>query len=158
MRQKIRLEYEQRLHFIYAPCPLTPVLRKSNVEPWCFSMQLCAFCKTKNTALYENGVPICLECADARTTRESPTTDQRTRSVLLQDILELTARIDEASKEFDEIMRQFPSGLPHPDGVQRMKNISIKLSAARQELMTAHRRLHEYLDSGIVPEDLKRSG
>jgi hypothetical protein len=120
-------------------------------------MPLCAFCKIKNTALYENGVPVCLDCAEARTNVESPATDHQTRSVLLQDILELTARINETSKEFDEIMRQVPSGLPHPDGVQRMKNVSVKLSAARQELMKAHHRLDKHLNRGIVPEDLERS-
>jgi hypothetical protein len=141
-----------------ADCPLTPVLQKGNLRFWYLSMELCVFCKTKNTALYENGVPICLECADRRTKRKSPATDHETRRVLLQDILELTARINETSKEFDEIMRQVPSGLPHPDGMQRIKNVSVKLSAARQELMKAHQRLDEHLNPRVVPEDLKRSG
>jgi len=121
-------------------------------------MERCARCKAEDTALYENGVPICLKCANARINPKPPATDQQIRSTLLQDILELTARIDAASAEFDEVMRQIPSDLPHPDGVQRIKNVSAKLSTARQELMKAHRRLDEHLDSGIVPEDLKRSG
>jgi len=93
---------------------------------------------------------------NARTTPTHPPPDQQIRSTLLQDILELTARIDQASAEFDEVMRQIPSDLPHPDGVQRIKNASAKLSTARQEL--THHRLDEHLDRGIVPEDLKRSG
>jgi hypothetical protein len=137
---------------------LTPVLRRRRVGAWYFSMQLCAFCKTKITALYENGVPICLDCASGRTGRKSQATDQQTRSLLLQDILKLTARINEATTEFDKIMRQVPSGLPHPDGMQRMKNVSVKLSMARQELMKAHRRLDDYVESGTVPEDLKQVG
>jgi len=121
-------------------------------------MERCARCKAEDTALNENGVPICLKCANARINPKPPATDQQIRSTLLQDILELTARIDAASAEFDEVMRQIPSDLPHPDGVLRIKNVSAKLSTARQELMKAHRRLDEHLDSGIVPEDLKRSG
>jgi hypothetical protein len=85
--------------------------------------------------------------------------DQQTiRDALLQDILEWTARIDETSAEFDDVMRQIPGDLPHPDGIQRMENISAKSATARQELMKAHRRLDEYLDRAIVPDDLKPSG
>jgi hypothetical protein len=29
-------------------------------------MEKCAFCKIENTELYENGVPICLDCSRAR--------------------------------------------------------------------------------------------
>jgi hypothetical protein len=29
---------------------------------------------------------------------------------------------------------------------------------ARKEMMTAHKRLSDFVDRGIVPEDLKRSG
>jgi hypothetical protein len=120
-------------------------------------MERCARCKVEDAALYENGVPICLKCVNARSNAKPATTDQQVRSTLLQDILELTARIDEASAEFDEVMRQIPSDLPHPDGVQRIKNISAKLSTARQELMNAHRRLDDHLDRRIVPEDLKQA-
>src|SRR6266404_997113 len=51
-----------------------------------------------------------------------------------------------------------PSGLQHPDGAQRIKNASNKLSLARKEMATAHNRLNDYLSRGIVPEDLKLSG
>jgi recombinational DNA repair protein (RecF pathway) len=121
-------------------------------------MERCALCKTEVTVLYENGVPICLKCANTRTNPKPPAAAQQTQSALLQDILETSARIDEVSAEFDQVMRQIPSDLPHPHGVQRIKNVSAKLSRARQELMKAHRRLDEHLDRGIVSEDLKRSG
>ncbi len=121
-------------------------------------MELCAFCKTKETALYESGVPICLGCADARTKRKPPATEQDVRRALLQDVLELTARTNEATKEFEAVMGKVPSGLPSPDGTQRIKNASGKLTTARNELMKAHRRLDEYFGRGIVPDDLKRTG
>ena len=121
-------------------------------------MEGCVFCKAKDTAQYENGEPVCLMCANARGNSNHAATDQQIRSRLLQDILQLTARIDEASAEFDEVMHHIPSDLPSPDGVLRIKNVSTKLSTARQELMQAHRRLDEYLDRGIGPEDPKRRG
>jgi hypothetical protein len=73
-----------------------------------------------------------------------PATEQDIRSVLLQDVLELTARLEDATSEFEAVAGQIPSGLPHPDGVQRIKNASSKLSSARNELMKAHRRLNEH--------------
>ena len=72
-------------------------------------MELCASCKTKETALYDNGVPICFECADVRTKRKPPATDQQIRSVLLQDVLELTARFTDASREFEVVTGQIPA-------------------------------------------------
>jgi len=79
------------------------------------------------------------------------------RNALLHDILEATAQHNEARDEFEVLMSQVPSGLPHPDGVQRIKNASTKLSIARDELMKAHSRLDGYLAGGIVPEDLQRN-
>jgi hypothetical protein len=120
-------------------------------------MAICALCKTQETHLYEKGVPICLDCADGRHKPKPPATDQQIRATLLQDVIELTARNEQATEEFEALTGQIPSGLPHPDGVQRIKNASAKLATARQELMKAHRRLDE-LDRGMVSENLKRSG
>lgn len=121
-------------------------------------MAQCAYCSAA-TELFDNGVPVCLECTEAHTIKRKPSaTALEIRTALFQDLLGATARNTEAIREFDEVMGQFPSGLPHPDGVQRIKNASNKLSAARKEMATAHNRLNDYLSRGIVPEDLKRSG
>ena len=53
---------------------------------------------------------------------------------------------------------RYPSGTPHPDGVQRIHNASHKLTQARDEMMNAHNRMNDFIERGIVPEDLKRSG
>jgi len=122
-------------------------------------MKKCAVCKVEETMLFDSGVPICLKCADARAKRnpqperKPPATEQDIRRTLLQDVLELTARTNEAAEEFRVVMERVPSGLPHPDGTQRIKNASDKLSTARKELMKAHRRLDEYFCHEI---DLKR--
>ena len=102
-------------------------------------MVQCARCKAE-TELYDNSVSICPNCA--------------VREKLTQEVLETTAKKGEAFRKFEEIMHQSPSGLPHPDGVQRIKNASNELSVARKEMARAYERLGNYLDRGIVPEDL----
>jgi hypothetical protein len=75
---------------------------------------------------------------------------------LLHNVLEATAQLNEARAEFEASM--VPSGLPHPDGIQRIKNTSSKLSIARKNMMAAHDRLDCFLQTGIAPEDVKRTG
>ena len=118
-------------------------------------MALCIHCKTEETELYENGSPICVKCADA-TRRKPAATQQEIRNALLHNILEATAQHNEARADFEESM--VSNGLPHPDGTQRIKNISNDLSIARKNMMVAYNRLDRFLQNGIVPEDLKRSG
>jgi len=137
---------------------MTPTFRARRVRDSVLVMERCAFCKADDTALYEKGVPICLKCVNARTSPKPRATDQQIRATLLQDVIELTARNERALEEFEDVAGQIPSGLPHPDGVQRIRNASAKLATARQELMKAHRRLDELDRRGIAPEDLKKSG
>jgi hypothetical protein len=111
-------------------------------------MAICAHCKTQETHLFENGVPICLDCADGHIKPKPPATDEQIRATLLQDVIELTARHEQAIEEFEAATGQIPSGLPHPDGIQNIKNVSAKLATARQELMKAHRRLDEHIERG----------
>ena len=73
---------------------------------------------------------------------------------MTQEVLEATANKAEAFRKFEAIMLQSPVGLPHPDGVQRIKNASNELSIARKEMARAYERLSAYLDRGTVPGDL----
>jgi len=59
--------------------------------------------------------------------------------------------------EFNAVTSDVPGFIPHPDGVQRIHNVSRKLSIARDEMMRAHKRLNAFIEHGIVPEDLKRN-
>jgi len=120
-------------------------------------MAVCSRCGA-NTELHANGVPVCLKCSDeGHTRRKRPNSDQL-RTSLVTSVVQATRKVSEASQQFSETLGKFPSGLPHPDGVQRIKNASNKLSLARNEMMTAHNRLNDFIERGIVPEDLKRSG
>jgi hypothetical protein len=52
-------------------------------------------------------------------------------------------------------MGQFPTGLAHQDGLRRIQNASNELTTARKEVMTAHKRLNDFVERGIVAENLK---
>ena len=114
-------------------------------------MARCAFCKSQEARLCEYGVPICGPCLDlGRAVRHGGDI----RSALDHDLLEATLQVDAASTEFKSMMEDIPSGLPHPDGTQRIQNSSRKLAAALRQREHAHNRLDDYLSRGIVPEDL----
>jgi len=122
-------------------------------------MAECTYCKAE-TQLYDRDVPICTQCAAARdgSPRKPPTAERNIRTSLLQELLETTARTAQAAREFEAVLSQFPSGLPHPDGTQRIKSASQNLTDAREALRKAHNRLSDYQDRGVIPEDLKRTG
>jgi hypothetical protein len=118
-------------------------------------MAECAYCKAK-TELYENGTPICVVCAEARAaTPRASLTESQIRLRLLEEVRQATARVNAASESFNVIINDIPSGVPHPDGALRVAQASRELSAARAEMMLAHRRLNEFLNLGVIPEDLR---
>jgi hypothetical protein len=123
-------------------------------------MAECAYCGVE-TQLYSSGVPICPKCSDEqekKASKKPPASGQSIRSVLVDDIASANARVNNASQAFLDVMGQIPTGFPLPDGSQHIHNVSHELSTARKDLMRAHTRLDDFLKTGIVPEDLKRSG
>lgn len=73
----------------------------------------------------------------------------------------LRAEVDRTHAEYDRVKQDFrllsadvPSGLPHPDGIQRIQNASRAQSFAMDAYETALKRLNRFLISGTVPEDL----
>jgi hypothetical protein len=114
---------------------------------------VCAFCKVRETQLYERDIPICVECADIRSQRKEAVTDPLIRTRLLQDVLEWTARVREAQNELEAVKME-ASSFPNSDGTQHVKNASRKLATAGDEYAKAHTRLARYFASGIEPDDL----
>ena len=104
-------------------------------------MAQCAYCKAE-TQLYFANVPVCIKCGDAR----SP---EQTRASLLQNVADATMRADVASEAFQKVVDEIPSGMPHSDGAQRIKNVSRQLSKARDEMMEAHRILDDYIKDDV---------
>src|SRR6185369_11921423 len=120
-------------------------------------MAECKFCKA-DTELYDSGVPVCVNCADAREAQRKPPSGDRVLHVLHEDFQAATDRARAAIQAFDAVTREARSGLPQPDGTQRIHNVSREVSQARIDLMRAHNRLSDYMSRSIVPDDLKRSG
>src|SRR6185312_13325357 len=112
------------------------------------------------TFMYEGGdIPVCIECSDARKAKcNASSLEHEIRNLLHREFLAATERATEATESFDATIREIPSGIPHPDGVQRIHNASREVSVARVQMMKAYNRLNDYLSRRIVPEDLKRSG
>jgi hypothetical protein len=111
-------------------------------------MARCAYCQTE-TELYAGAIPICIPCADLSPDRRAA------RAKLVQDLHEATLRADAATEAFTAIAGDIPSGMPQPDGIQRIQNASREMDAARKAMMTAHTRLNDFIEGGIMPEDLK---
>jgi len=119
------------------------------------AMAQCVYCKSE-TALYDAGQPICIACSEERDKKKTaPEAGDALRAILMRDLLRATARANAASDAFAEVAGDIPSGLPHPDGIQRIHNSSRELLEARKEVMKAHTRLNDLISRGIVPEDLK---
>ena len=116
----------------------------------------CAYCGAE-TQLYNSGVPICVICSDARESkRKPPTSEHQVVNILDQDLQAAMERAKAAAEAFAAATREIPSGIPHPDGTQRIHNASREISQARVGLMIAHNRLNDYLARGVVPDDLKQ--
>src|SRR6266550_6895488 len=97
-------------------------------------MAECTYCKAE-TFLYDVGIPVCLNCARGNGNGKPSTTTHDVRTTLVQELSQATERADSASEKFNAVMGEVPSGIPHPDGVQRLHNASREMSNAREELM-----------------------
>ena len=119
-------------------------------------MAECTYCKAE-THLYDSGIPVCVPCA-AQIAKGNRPAQRDVRTILVQNLTEATLRAESATEEFNAVMGHVPSGTPHPDGVQRIKNASREMSNARDEMMKAHHRLNDFIANGTVPDDLKQDG
>ena len=90
------------------------------------------FCKAE-TELYDGGLPICVNCSDARENRRKlPTSEHRVLGILQEDL--------HAARE-------------RARAAQRIHNESREVSLAPIDLIRAPSRLSDYIGCGIVPED-----
>ena len=116
----------------------------------------CAFCRSE-TEFYDGGVPICVNCSDARESkRKPPTSEHQLLNVLRADLQLAKERAKAATAAFDAVTSEIPSALPKSNGTQRIHNASREATVARMEMLRAHHRLSDFLNAGIVPEDLKQ--
>ncbi len=116
-------------------------------------MARCAYCHA-DTEMYFNEVPVCVACSERQAAvKRPPALESPQRARLMQELLDTAARAKSASAAFLVLMKETPSGLPHADGAQRIKNASHELAIARTEMERAHSRLNLYLSHGILPDD-----
>ena len=80
---------------------------------------------------------------------------EHVRKILADQFEAAVKRRDIASAHFDEVRKDLPSGLPHPDGTQRIAKASSDYVAALREVGRAVQRIADFQSRGIVPEDLK---
>ena len=122
-------------------------------------MASCAHCKTQDTELYVNGVPVCLRCENApRINHKPPATEREIGGALLQSMLSAVSRNYEAARELDSAVAKARTGVQHPNGAQRIRDAAYMLFLTRGEMMAAHTRLNNFVERGIVPDDMKRTG
>jgi len=60
-----------------------------------------------------------------------------------------------ANAEFWRISADVPSGIPYPDGTQRIQIAARKQNLTRDRLANAIQRLNEFLAEGRIPEELQ---
>ena len=77
---------------------------------------------------------------------------------LRNDVRVARENVAAADNIFTAIIREVPSGLPHPDGVQRIHNVARELNSARHRMLEMEARLHAFVVDGIVPDDMKTEG
>jgi len=82
---------------------------------------------------------------------------KRIHEILKDDFEAAKRRMNSASTKFNEVVRDIPSGLPHPDGTQRIYNLGRELADAREKLAAAITRLNDFVSYQVVPKDLKDS-
>lgn len=82
---------------------------------------------------------------------------KRIHDVLKEEFEAAKRHMNLASQRFNEVVRDIPSGLPHPDGTQRIQNVGRELADAREKLAAAIARLNDFVSREIVPEDLRDS-
>ena len=76
--------------------------------------------------------------------------------ILQDDVTCAKQQSDDANRAFDDVIREVPSMLPHPDGVQRIKNVSRDLALSHNKLNEAVERLNDFMLHGTIPQDLQR--
>jgi len=79
---------------------------------------------------------------------------EQIEEILKADLEHAKSRYDSAKREFMRICNDIPSGLPHPDGTQRIQNARRDQTAAKEAFSAALRRFNAFILRGKIPIDL----
>ena len=80
---------------------------------------------------------------------------QKIRQLLQDDFDAAQQRRIKASKRFTEVMDDVPSGIPQPDGTDRIKMASREYKDSREAASAAMKRLSDFMIRGIIPPELE---
>ena len=61
-----------------------------------------------------------------------------------------------ASKRYNEVISDIPSGIPHPDGTDRIRHASREYKSSREQATEAMKQLSNFMIRGIIPPELDR--
>jgi hypothetical protein len=61
-----------------------------------------------------------------------------------------------ADRKCTVTIREISTGLPHPDAIQRVRNVVRELNSARLEMFEADARLTAFVAKGIIPDNLRK--
>jgi DNA-binding NarL/FixJ family response regulator len=102
-------------------------------------MPTCSICGAE-TELQVGGGTLCVICK-AKATEDSISLRKRLRAE------ESAARAEHilALQEFENIMNEVRSGIPHPDGATRLQRAGLHVRTATQRYHTAHKELMEFI-------------
>ena len=78
------------------------------------------------------------------------------RQALHQDLRIAHEKRDRASARLNEVMNDIPSGIPSPDGTDRIRQASQQSRDAQKEVMDALTRLNNFLIHGTIPAEMGR--
>jgi hypothetical protein len=78
------------------------------------------------------------------------------RQLLQEDFDAAQQRRIAASERYSEIINDIPSGIPHPDGIDRIRQVSGEYKASREAASEAMQRLSDFLIRGSIPPELER--
>ena len=78
------------------------------------------------------------------------------RHLLEDDFNAAQQRRIAASKRYNEIISDIPSGIPQPDGTDRIRQASGEYKTSREAASVAMKRLSDFLIRGIIPSDLEK--
>jgi hypothetical protein len=121
----------------------------------------CKYCGSP-TQLFIREVPVCVACSNDLEAgrdpgrRDAPLDHVEILRTLKSELASARWQVEEATREFNAVMRDVPSGIPHADGLQRRLNVSKRLTDARESLANAHDRVNEFLVRGTIPEHLRK--
>jgi len=82
--------------------------------------------------------------------------EEQVRQALHQEVRSANERREHALQWFSQVINDIPSGIPSPDGTDRIRQASRAYSHARKALSDAVTKLNNFLVHGTIPPGLER--